>query len=142
VLAVPPDRGGELAGLGVSEQFWAVDPEPVQVGLHSPRGRPGLRGHIDPHQHDVGVGLGGRDDVASASLEVAMVAKPAEGAGDRGAGPVVGGVASGEQERAGVGDRAGREAGGDPVAHPRQELRGLLDPRALGERPEPGGERG
>jgi hypothetical protein len=63
VLAVPPDRGGELAGLGVSEQVRAVDPEPVQVGLHSPRGRPGLCGRIDPHQHDVGVGLGGRNDV-------------------------------------------------------------------------------
>lgn len=95
-LAVPPDRRGELAGLGVSEQIRAVDPEPLQVGLHSPRGRPGLRGRIDAHEHDVGVGLGGRDDVASAGLEVAVVAKPAEGASDRGAGPVIGGVAGGE----------------------------------------------
>jgi hypothetical protein len=138
-LPVPPRRAREPAGLLASEQIRAVDPEPIQVGLHRLGGLFGARRGVDAHDLEVGVVAGLGEQVAVADLQVPVAGEPAQAPEQRSDVAGAGGAVVGEQERPGVG--GGQVSGvADPIPAPGEQIGGELDPPAGGQRSQPAGE--
>ena len=135
-----PKRGGDLAGLEVSEQIRAPNSAALQVGLHSPGDRPGVRSGVDPQDLEVGVATGFGEQVAVADLEVAPGGQPVQGPEEAGGLAVASGAAVREQERPRVGGGQVRGVA-DPITAPREQVGGEADPPAGWQRSDPAGER-
>ncbi len=139
-VAAVPQRGGDLAGLVVTEQVRAPDPAPLQVDLHSLGAGPGVRCCGGAEELEVGVAAGLGQQDPTADLEVVVAGEPAQAAEQRGDIPSASRATIGEQERAGVGGGQLRGVG-DQVPEPGEQVGGEPDPPAMRERSDPAGER-
>ena len=139
-LTVPPGRARETPCLLASEQIRAVNPEPIQVGLHRLGGLFGARRGVDAHDLEVRVAAGLGEQVAVADLQVPVAGEPAQAPEQRGDVPGAGGTVVGEQERPGVG---GGQVGGvaDPIPASGKQIGGESDPSAGRQRSDPTGDR-